>query len=128
MVPLMILDEKSFLIYAAKHYDLKRSSGVEEFYDDLKRFQYLKRLFKRYEEDNDIRLRLILNHVIVIYNCFGDSATNMLFFKLKEYHKYLKPFIIFLNYMPEYIEYEDEIILNSNIPMDQRIIEELRKV
>ena len=124
----MILDEKSFLIYAAKHYDLKRSSGVEEFYDDLKRFQYLKRLFKRYEEDNDIRLRLILNHVIVLYNCFGDAATNMLFFKLKEYHKYLKPFIIFLNYMPEHIEYENEIILNSNIPMDQRIIEELRKV
>jgi hypothetical protein len=124
----MILDEKNFLLYAAKHYDLKRSSGLEEFYDDLKRFQYLKRLFKRYEEDNDIRLRLILNHVIVLYNCFGDSATNMLFFKLKEYHKYLKPFIIFLNYMPDYIEYENEIVLNSNIPMDQRIIEELRKI
>jgi hypothetical protein len=128
MVHVMILDEKNFLLYAAKHYDLKRSSGLEEFYDDLKRFQYLKRLFKRYEEDNDIRLRLILNHVIVLYNCFGDSATNMLFFKLKEYHKYLKPFIIFLNYMPDYIEYENEIVLNSNIPMDQRIIEELRKI
>jgi hypothetical protein len=128
MVNVMILDEKSFLIYAAKHYDLKRSSGVEEFYDDLKRFQYLKRLFKRYEEDNDIRIRLILNHVIVLYNCFGESATNMLFFKLKEHHSYIKPFIVFLNYMPDYIEYENEIILNSNIPMDQRIIEELRKV
>ena len=124
----MILDEKSFLIYAAKHYDLKRSSGVEEFYDDLKRFQYLKRLFKRYEEDNDIRLRLILNHVIVLYNCFGVAATNMLFFRLKEYHKYLKPFVLFLNYMPDYIEYENEIVLNSDIPMDQRIIEELRKI
>jgi len=128
MVPIMILDEKSFLIYAAKHYDLKRSSGVEEFYDDLKRFQYLKRLFKRYEEDNDIRLRLILNHVIVLYNCFGVAATNMLFFRLKEYHKYLKPFVLFLNYMPDYIEYENEIVLNSDIPMDQRIIEELRKI
>lgn len=124
----MILDEKSFLIYAAKHYDLKRSSGIEEFYDDLKRFQYLKRLFKRYEEDNDIRLRLILNHVIVLYNCFGIAATNMLFFKLKEYHKYLKPFVVFLNYMPDSIEYENEIVLSSDIPMDQHIIEELRKI
>ena len=83
----MILDEKSFLLIAAKNYDMKRSSGVEEFYDDLKRFQYLKRLFKRYEDDGDLRIRLILNHIVVLYNCFGSAATNMLFYKLKEHHK-----------------------------------------
>lgn len=55
----MILDEKTFILYAAKHYDTLRSSGMDEFYEDLKRFQYLKRLFRRYEEDNDLRLRLI---------------------------------------------------------------------
>jgi hypothetical protein len=52
----------------------------------------------------------------------------MLFFRLKEYHKYIKPFVLFLNYMPDYIEYENVIVLNSDIPMDQRIIEELRKI
>ena len=67
----MILDEQSFLIYAAKYYDMRKSSGVEEFYDDLKKFQYLKRLFKRYEEDGDLKVRLILNNLIVLYNCFG---------------------------------------------------------
>lgn len=124
----MVLDEKSFLIYAAKYYDMRRSSGVEEFYEDLKRFQYLKRLFKRYEEDGDLKCRLILNHLIVLYNCFGTAATNMLFFKLKEHHKYLKPFVIFLNYMPEFIEYENEYILDSDIPLDPLIVEELRKI
>jgi hypothetical protein len=124
----MVLDEKNFIFYAAQNYDNLRSSGVEEFYDDLKRFQYLKRLFKRYDEDNDLRLRLILNHMVVIYNCFGKAATNMIFFKLQEYHSYVKPFVIFLNYMPEFIEYEDLKILNSDIPLDPIIGEELRKI
>ena len=124
----MILDDKTFLIYAAKHYDMRRSSGLDEFYEDLKRFQYLKRLFKRYEEDGDLKSRLILNHLIVLYNCFGPAATNMLFFKLQEHHKYLKPFIIFLNYMPEIVHYEERTILDSDIPIDPLIVEELRKI
>lgn len=124
----MILDEKSFLLYAAKNYDTLRSSGVEEFHEDLKRFKYLKRLFKRYDEDEDLRLRLILNHLIVLYNCFGPAATHMLFFKLKEYHVYLKPFVVFLNYMPEVIEYEGIKILDSDIALDPIIVEELRKI
>lgn len=124
----MILDEKSFLLYAAKNYDSLRSSGVEEFYEDLKRFKYLKRLFKRYEDDNDLRLRLILNHLIVLYNCFGPAATHMLFFKLQDYHIHLKPFVVFLNYMPDVIEYENVKILDSDIPLDPHIVEELRKI
>lgn len=124
----MILDEKTFILYAAKHYDTLRSSGIDEFYEDLKRFQYLKRLFRRYEDDGDLRLRLILNHLIVLYNCFGPAATNMLFFKLKEYHTYVKPFALFLNYMPEYIEYEGIKILDSDIALDPKIVEELRKI
>ena len=92
----MELNEENFNIYAAKFYDMARSSGVDEFNDDLKRFQYLKRLFKRYEEDDDLRIRLILNHMIILYNCFGPVATHMLFFKLKEYHIYLKPICQFL--------------------------------
>lgn len=124
----MKLDEDSFLLYAAKCYDMKMAISAEEFYDDLRRFQHLKRLFKRYEEDDDLKVRLILNHLIVIYNCFGPGATTMLFFKLEEYHKCLKPFIIMLNYMPEVIEYSDKQIISSEIPLDERIVEELRKL
>lgn len=107
---------------------MKMAISAEEFYDDLRRFQHLKRLFKRYEEDDDLKVRLILNHLIVIYNCFGPGATTMLFFKLEEYHKCLKPFMIMLNYMPEVIEYSDKQIISSEIPLDERIVEELRKL
>ena len=124
----MRITEKNFLIVAAKNYDMSRAASVEEFYDDLKRFQYLKRLFRRYDEDNDLRVRLILNHLIVIYNCFGPGATNMLFMKLEPYHKYLKPFVMFLSYMPEYIEYEETFIKNDQISLDPIIVEELRKL
>jgi hypothetical protein len=71
---------------------------------------------------------LILNHLIILYNCFGPQATNLLFFKLKDQHQYLKPFVMFLNYMPDVIEYEDVRILNSDIPLDLNIVKELRKI
>ena len=124
----MVLNEDTFTIYAAKHYDMKKAASVDEFYDDLKRFQYLKRLFKRYEETEELKIRLILNHLIVIYNCFGAPATPMLFMKLEEYHKYLAPFILLLNYLPERISYGEKEIISSDIPLDSKIIEELRKI
>jgi hypothetical protein len=125
---MMKLDEESFLIFAAKCYDIRMAASTEEFYDDLRRFQHLKRLFKRYEEDNDLKVRLILNHLTVIYNCFGPGATTMLFFKLDDYHTCLKPFIVMLGYMPEVIEYRDDKIVSSDIPLDQTIVDELRKL
>jgi len=72
----MVLNENNFTIFAAKHYDQRKAASVDEFYDDLKRFQYLKRLFKRYEEDDDLKVRLILNHLIVLYNCFGPGSNH----------------------------------------------------
>ena len=125
---MMRLDEDSFLLFAAKCYDIRMAASTEEFYDDLRRFQHLKRLFKRYEEDNDLKVRLILNHLTVIYNCFGPGATTMLFFKLQEYHKCLKPFIVMLGYMPDIIEYDDKRLITSEIPLDQIIVDELRKL
>jgi hypothetical protein len=124
----MNLNDSNFLLYAAKSYDIKKSASAEEFYEELKRFQYLKRLLKRYDESGDLKIRLILNHIIVLYNCFGPNTTNMLFFKLKEYHSYIKPFIVFLDYMPDSIEYETVKIMNSDIPLDPNIVNELRKI
>ena len=125
---MMKLDDESFLLYAAKYYDIRMAASTEEFYDDLRRFQHLKRLFKRYEEDNDLKVRLILNHLTVIYNCFGAGATTMLFYKLEEYHKSLKPFIVMLGYMPDTVEYDNKRLITSEIPLDQIIVDELRKL
>ena len=124
------LDEHNFLLYAAKHYDNPQCHDVTEFYDDLKRFKYLKRLFGKYEETGDLRERLIINHLTILYNVFGDSATKMLFFKLEEYYPYLKPFLVLLNRMPERIcnVGEFDIIHSSDIPMDTYIVNVLRKI
>lgn len=96
------LDETNFMLYAAKHYDNPSCYDTLEFYEDLSRFKYLRRLFSRYEEAGELKERLILNHIIVLYNLFGVPATTrMLFFKLREYHTYLVPFLSLLNYLPE---------------------------
>lgn len=124
----MKLEEDSFLLYAAKYYDIRMAASADEFYDDLKRFQHLKRLFKRYDEDDDLKVRLILNHLTVIYNCFGAEATPMLFMKLEDYHKALKPFVIMLGYMPDVVEYGSKRIVSTEIPLDPKIIKELREL
>jgi hypothetical protein len=124
----MVLNEDTFLLFAAKNYDMKRAVSTEEFYDDLKRFQYLKRLFRRYEDMDDLKIRLILNHIIILYNCFGPATTVMLFMKLEEYHKYLKPIVLYLGYMPEIIEYGEKRIISSDISLDEKIVRELRQI
>lgn len=124
------LDEHNFLLYAAKHYDNPQCHDVVEFYDDLKRLKYLKRLFGKYEESGDLRERLIINHLTILYNVFGDSATKLLFFKLQGYYPYLKPFLVLLNRMPDkiYNVGEFDIIHSSDIPMDNYIVSVLRKI
>jgi hypothetical protein len=124
----MILSEDTFLLYAAKYYDNPQCSSYEEFEEDLKRFQYLKRLFNRYDNTGELKERLILNHIIVLYNCFGKNTTNMLFMKLEESQATLKPFVIQLNFMPEFIEYNNKRILSSDIPMDPIVVQTLRGI
>ena len=125
------LDDDNFVLFAAKHYDNTQCHDTVEFYDDLKRFKYLKRLFGKYEESGELRERLILNHLIILYNVFGEHATRMLFVKLEQYAKYLKPFLVLLNFMPDKIVNvgpEGKTIYNSDIPMDRYIIDVLRKI
>jgi len=124
------LDESNFILYAAKHYNNQHCVDTDEFYDDLKRFKYLKRLFGKYEDSGELRERLILNHLIILYNVFGSEATRMLFVKLDMYYPYLKPFLVLLNFMPDrvVIGLDNKTIFSSDIPMDAHIVEVLRKI
>lgn len=126
------LDETNFLLFAAKYYDNPSCFDTLEFYEDLNRFKYIKRLFSRYEETGELKERLILNHIIVLYNLFGvEPATKMLFFKLRGFHHYLKPFLIFLNYCPDRVVgvgIDNKTIVTSDIVMDPLIIEALRNI
>ncbi len=96
------LTASNIMLFAAKHYDNPSCLGQAEFLDDMKRFKYVKRLFRKYSATGELRTRLIINHIIVLTNVFGvDAATTMLFFKVeKEYWPLLKTFLIFLSFMP----------------------------
>jgi len=126
------LDESNFLLYAAKHYENTQCYDTIEFYDDLKRFKYIKRLFNRYAEEGDLKERLILNHIIILNNVFGPEATSkMLFLKCRGLEEYLKPFLLFLNILPEKIEnvgIDNRTIYTLEIKMNTYILEQLRKI
>jgi hypothetical protein len=128
-----VLTESNFILYAAANYTNSQCYDIEEFYDDLNRFKYLKKLFSRFKEKGDLKERLILNHIITLYNIFEPQAnTRMLFFKTDEQHWYmLKTFLLFLNYMPNavyHIGEENRIIRNDNLPVDLRIVKALREL
>lgn len=129
-MPIDDLTEANALIYAAKHYDNPHFFDTIEFYEDLSRFKYLKKLFSRYEDSGEINERLVLNHLIVIYNVFGvEAATKLLFLKMDNYGSYLKPFLLLLNFLPEVISGVGGInITTSDIIMDQNIVDKLRKI
>jgi hypothetical protein len=121
------LNESNFLLYAMHHYDNPQCHSLVEFEEDMKRFLYLKKLLSRYKNNGELRERLILNHIIVLYNIFGDAATRMLFYKIEESNwDALTTFLVYLNRMPETIP-EYGIVL-SNITLDETIISVLRKI
>ena len=127
----MVLTDKNLIMYAMKHYDNVQCIDVDEFNDDLKRINYIKRLFVRYHNDGELKERLILNHLIILFNVFPiEVASNILFFKIdSEYWSSLKTFLVYLNYMPEKLTFVENCeILTSDIPLDDKIIATLRSI
>ena len=122
------LTEQNFIIFAMKNYQNPHCLNVDEFHDDLKRIKYIKRLLSRYVCNGDLKDRLILNHIIILYNSFGLEATKLLFFKIdKQFWSQLKTFLVFLHYMPEIVHDVFEVpIFNTDIPLDQHVVSVLR--
>lgn len=97
------LNEDNFILFAIKHYENPQASTEEDFYDDLKRFKWIKRLLKKYKNNNDFNVHLLINHFIILYNIFGDAATPLLFFKIdSNYWSLIKTIIVYLGRFPEY--------------------------
>ena len=121
------LNESNFLIYAMHHYDNTQCYSLAEFEDDLKKFLYLKKLISRYKNNGDLKERLILNHIIVLYNLFGEATTKMLFYKVdEECWDVLTTFLVYLNLMPEIIV--DYGIILSEVILDENVISKLRNI
>jgi len=125
------LNGGNFLLYAMKEYSNVQCTDVEEFYDDLKKIKYIKRLFNIYVKDGQLKERLILNHLIIFYNVFSvEAGTRILFYKIeKEFWPILKTFLIYLDRMPDKIDpVLGEQILSTNIPLEDKVISRLRKI
>lgn len=116
------LTEENLFLYAAKAYYKPQFSDIEEFYEDLKRFKYIKRLVNRYLDQDELSERLIINHLIVVFNSFGiEPAINILKLKLDERHwPVIKPFLIYLKYIRD-----DQI---TGFKMDKTVVDRLRKI
>ena len=120
-----VITEDNFILFAAKCYD-NPCFTQEDFFEDLDRFKYLKKLFVKYKDCKELRTRLILNHIIIIYNVFGKSATELLFFKMDGFHSQLKPFLQMLGYLPAVLKYVYPNINTDDIIMDEVVINSLR--
>ena len=97
------LNEENFLLFAIKNYENPQAVTKEDFDKDLNHFKYVKRLLKRYKNSGELKVPLLINHFIILYNIFGEAATPMLFFKIeKELWSVIKTFMLFLNRIPEY--------------------------
>ena len=120
------LTEDNFLLFAMHHYD-NSCPSMEEFEEDMKRFLYLKKLLTRYRINGDLRERLILNHIIILYNLFDKAATRMLFYKIDEENwNTLITFLVYLERMPNKLsEFNIEL---ADIKLDNDVVKVLRNL
>jgi len=118
----MELTKDNFELYAAKHYQKDKWSTDDDFKEDISRFKYINRLINRYYRDDDLKERLILNHIIILGNVLGpEVCAEILMYKTHITLKsIIKTFLVYLNYLPEnnYVE----------VPLDSTIIDVLRKL
>jgi hypothetical protein len=118
------LNEENFLLFAIKNYENPAAVTKEDFEKDLNHFRYIKRLLKRYKNTGDLRVHLLINHFIILYNIFGEAATPMLFYKIeKNLWSVTKTFIVFLDRLPEFPRTPIH-----DIELDQTCLSELQKI
>jgi hypothetical protein len=126
------LTDENFILFAAKNYNNSNCLETPEFFDDLKRLKYLKKHFSKYRESGELKERLILNHIIILFNVFEREATiKMLYFKLRDYLEYLKPFLILLNMDVEAVHgigTKNETIRDVDIEPDVMVMNLLKDI
>jgi hypothetical protein len=118
------LNEDNYILFAIKHYDNPQAVTQEDFFEDLSRFKYIKKLLRKYVKTGDLKTSLLINHFIIVFNIFNEAALPLLFFKIeKELWSSMKTFLVFLNRVPEYPKtFVDEI------PTDEECLKILQTI
>jgi hypothetical protein len=118
------LTEDNYLLFAIKHYENPQSVTMDDFYEDLKRFKWIKRLLKKYTTTGDMNIHLLINHFLILYNVFGDASTPLLFYKLDtRYWSLIKTIIMYLGRFPEYPKTK-----LHDIPVDNNYLQYLNQL
>jgi hypothetical protein len=118
------LNEDNYLMFAIKHYDNPQSMTQDDFYEDLKRFNWINRLLKKYKSSGSLNIHLLINHFIILYNVFGDATTPLLFYKVDgQSWSIIKTFIVYLGRLPEYPKTDVH-----SVPIDIDILKQLNGI
>ena len=118
------LTDENIELYCIRHYNNPQCISVEDYHNDMRRFKYIKRLLKKYHKGTEVKLNLLLNHIVIIYNVFGDAAPLLLFYKMeRDYWSDIKAIMMFLN---KYPEMESESL--QKIAVNDCILEELKQL
>lgn len=118
------LNEDNYILFAIKYYENPQAITQEDFFDDLSRFKYIKKLLRRYLKTGELKTTLLINHFIIVFNVFNDAALPLLFFKIeKELWSSMKTFLMYLNRIPEY----PKSFLND-IPIDNNCLKILESL
>jgi hypothetical protein len=118
------LNEDNYVMFAIKHYENPHAVTQDDFYEDLKRFKWIKRLLKRYQTTGVLKSHLLINHFIILYNVFGEAATPLLFFKIdRELWPVVKTFVVYLGRLPEYPK-----STLHDIPLDDNCLQDLDQI
>jgi hypothetical protein len=118
------LNEDNYIIFAIKNYNNPQSVTQDDFFEDMKRFKWIKRILNKYKNTKELNIHLLVNHFMVLYNVFGEATTPLLFFKIdKNLWSILKTFIIYLGRFPEYPKSSIH-----DIPVDIELLKLLKSV
>jgi len=110
------LNEDNYILFAIKYYDNPQAVTQEDFFEDLSRFKYIKKLLRKYVKSGDLKVSLLINHFIIVFNIFNEAAVPLLFFKIeKELWSSMKTFLVFLDRVPEFPQtFVNEIPIDEN--------------
>jgi len=110
------LNEDNYILFAIKYYDNPQAISQDDFFEDLSRFKYIKKLLRRYVKSGELKTTLLINHFIIVFNIFNDAALPLLFFKIeRDLWSPMKTFLLYLNRIPEYPRsFLDDIPIDEN--------------
>lgn len=93
-----IKDDHDFMVIAMKSYDNPSCITIDEFNKDLYTITLIKKYIRKFNSGDQINIRKLVNYFVIFYNCFGNSATDLLLYKLsdKEFLSVMIPIMVYL--------------------------------